>query len=127
MLGIELVSDTTGKLNTICVATSDDNLIPLYVLTQAYWTVVLDLGDWGLWGDCCCCVAACVLPGASRASLCTYPLVDCLVCKIFKRRMMNTQHWSRVGKFRVTSALVYGWWSCEDRCGEGYHVNSSLT
>ena len=48
MLGIELISDTFGKLNTIHVATSDDNLIPLYVLTQAYWTVVLDLGDWGL-------------------------------------------------------------------------------
>ena len=48
VLGIELISDTIGKLNTIYVATSDDNLIPLYVLTQAYWTVVLDLGDWGL-------------------------------------------------------------------------------
>ena len=47
MLEIELISDTTGKLDTIYVATSDDNLIPLYVLTQAYWTVVLDLGDWG--------------------------------------------------------------------------------
>ena len=46
MLGIEPISDTTGKLNTIHVATSDDNPIPLYVLTQAYWTVVLDLGDW---------------------------------------------------------------------------------
>ena len=45
MLGIELISDTIGKLNTIYVATSDDNLIPLYVLTQAYWTVVLDLGE----------------------------------------------------------------------------------
>ena len=40
-------NSTVGELNTICV-TSDDNLIPLYVLTQAYWTVVLDLGDWGL-------------------------------------------------------------------------------
>ena len=79
MLGIELISDTIGELNSIYVATSDDNLIALYVLTQAYWTVVLDLGDWGLWGDCCCCVAARVLPGASRASLCTYPLVDWLV------------------------------------------------
>ena len=47
MLGIEPVSDTIGKLNTIYVATSDDNLIPPYVLTQAYWTVVLDLGDCG--------------------------------------------------------------------------------
>ena len=46
MLGIELICDTIGKLNTIYVATSDDNLIPLYVLTQAYWTVVLDLGNW---------------------------------------------------------------------------------
>ena len=46
LLGIELISDTIGKLNTISVATSDDNLIPPYVLTQAYWTVVLDLGDW---------------------------------------------------------------------------------
>ena len=91
-LGIELISDTIGKLNTIYVATSDDNLIPLYVLTQAYWSVVLDLGDWGLWRDCCCCVAARVLPDVSRAPLCTYPLVDWLV---FKRRMMNTQHWSR--------------------------------
>ena len=43
------------------------------------------------------------------------------------RRMMNTQHWSRVGKFRVAAALVCGWWSCEDRCAEGYHVNSNLT
>ena len=127
VLGIEPISDTIGKLNTIYVATSDDNLIPLYVLTQAYWTIVLDLGDWVLWGDCCCRVAARVLPGVSRASLCTYPLVDWLVCRLFKRRMMNTQHWSRVGKFRVTEALVYGWWSCEDRCGEGYHVNSNLS
>ena len=46
MLGIEPISDTIGKLNTIYVATFDDNLIPLYVLTQANWTVVLDLGDW---------------------------------------------------------------------------------
>ena len=127
MLGIELIPDTIGKLNTISVATSDDNLIPLYVLTQACWTVVLDLGDWGLRGDCCGRVAARVLPGVSRASLCTYPLVDWLVYRVFKRRMMNTQHWSRVGKFRVSGALVYGWWSCEDRCGEGYHVNRSLT
>ena len=44
---IELISDTIGKLNTIYVATSDDNLFPLYVLTQAHWTVVLDLGDCG--------------------------------------------------------------------------------
>ena len=36
-----------GKLNTIHVATSDDNLIPLYVLTQAYGTVMLDLGGCG--------------------------------------------------------------------------------
>ena len=114
------VPDTIGKLNTIYVATSDDNLIPLSVLTAAYWTVVLDLSDWGLWGDCCGRVAARVLPG-------TYPLVDWLVCRVFKRRMMNTQHWSRVGKFRLTEALVYGRWSCEDRCGEGYLVNSNLS
>ena len=121
--GIELISGTIGKLNTLYVATSDDNLIPLYVLTQVLcWT----WGDWGLWGDCCCRVAARVLPGVSRASLCTYPLVDWLVCRVFKRRMMNTQHWSRMGRFRETEALVYGWWSCEDRCGEGYHVKSSL-
>ena len=67
-----------------------------------------------------------VLPGVFRASLCTYPLVGWLVCRLSKRRMMNTQHWSRVGKFRVAGALVYGWCSCEDRRGEGYHVNSSL-
>ena len=85
MLGIELISDTIGKLNTIYVATSDDNLIPH-----------------------------------------TYSHVDWLVCRVFKRCMMNTQHWSRVRKFRVTEALC-GWWSCEERCGEGYHVNSSLT
>ena len=127
VLGIELISDTIGKLNTIYVATSDDDLIPLYVLTQAYWTVVLDLGNRGLWGDCCCRVAARVLPGAPRASLCTYPLVDWLVYRVFKRRMMNTQHWSRVGKFRVTGALVNGGCSCQDRCGEGYQGNSSLT
>ena len=105
VLRIELISDTIGKLNTIDVATSDDNLIPLYVLTPAYWTVVLDLGDWGLRVDCCCRVAARVLPGVPRASLCTYPLVDWLVCRVFKRRVMNTHHWSRVGKFRVTEAL----------------------
>ena len=127
LLGIELIPVTIGKLNTIYVATSDDNLIPLCVLTQTYWTVVLDLGDWGLWRECCCHVAALVLPGVARASLCTYPFVDWLVCRVIKRRMMNTQHWSRVGKFRVTEALVYGWCSCEDRCGEGYHVNSFLT
>ena len=92
MLGSELISGSIGKLNTIYVATSDDNLIPLYVLTQAYWTVVLDLGYWGLCGDCCSRVAARVLPGVARASLCTYPLVDWLVCRVFKRRMMNTQH-----------------------------------
>ena len=126
VLRIELISDTIGKLNTIYVATSDDNLIPLYVLSQAYWTVVLDLGDWGLWGDCCGRVAARVLLGVSRASLCTYSHVDWLVCRVFKRCMMNTQHWSRVRKFRVTEALC-GWWNCEERCGEGYHVNSSLT
>ena len=50
MLGIEPISDTIGKLNTIYVATSDDILIPLYVLTQAYWTVVLDLGELGTVG-----------------------------------------------------------------------------
>ena len=50
MLGIELISDTIGKLNTIYGATSDDNLILLYVLTQAYWT---DLGDWRLLLSCC--------------------------------------------------------------------------
>ena len=91
MLGIELIFDTIGKLNTIYVATSDDNLIPLYLLTHAYWTVVLDLGGWGQWGDCCCRVVARVPPGASRASLCKYPLVDWLVCRVFKRRMLNTQ------------------------------------
>ena len=47
LLGIELISDTIGKLNTIYVATSDDSLILLYVLTQAYrcWTWVT--GDCG--------------------------------------------------------------------------------
>ena len=60
-------------------------------------------------GDCCCRVAARVLPGSSRASLCTYPLIDWLVYRVFKRRMMNTQHWSRVGKFRVTGANGE-WW-----------------
>ena len=54
MLGIELISGTIGKLNTIYVATSDDNLIPLYVLTQVCWTVVLDLGDWGRLLFSCC-------------------------------------------------------------------------
>ena len=83
VLGIELISDTIFKLNTTYVATSDDNFIPLCVLTQAHWTVVLDLGDWGLWGDCSCRVAARVLPGASRASLCTYPFVDWLVCRVY--------------------------------------------
>ena len=45
MLGIELISDTIGELNTIYVATSDYNFIPLYVLTPAYWTVELDLWE----------------------------------------------------------------------------------
>ena len=49
MLGIELTSDTIGKLNTIHVANSDDNLIPLYVLTKRIgplcWTWVT--GDCG--------------------------------------------------------------------------------
>ena len=66
---------------------------------------------------------SCCRTRASRRSLCTYPLVDWLVCRVFKRRMMNTQDWSRVGKFSVTEALLYGWWSGEDRCGEGYHVD----
>ena len=34
VLGIELISDTIGELNTIFVAISDE-----IVLTQAYWTV----------------------------------------------------------------------------------------
>ena len=119
VLGIEIISGTIGKLNTIYVATSDDNLNPLYVLAQAYWTVVLDLGDWGLWENCCCRVAARLLPDVSRASW--------WVCRVFKRRMVNTRHCSRVGKFKTTGTLLYGWWSCEDRSGEGYHVNSSLT
>ena len=127
MLGIEPISDTIGKLNTIYVATSDDILIPLYVLTQAYWTVVLDLGELGTVGRLVVVLPHACFRAFSRASLCAYPLVDWLVCRVFKRRMMNTQHWSRVGKFRVTEALVYGWWSCEDRCGEGYHVNSNLS
>ena len=36
-------------------------------------------------GDCgenCCRVAARVLPGISRGFLCTYPLVDWLVCRV---------------------------------------------
>ena len=45
---IELISDTIGNLNTIDVATSDDNLIPLHVSTHAHCTVVLDLRDWRL-------------------------------------------------------------------------------
>ena len=52
----------------------------------------------GDWGDCCGRVAARVLPGVFRASLCTHPLVVWLVCRVFKRRMMNTQHRSRVRK-----------------------------
>ena len=31
MLGIELIWDTIGKLNTMYVVTTDDNLIPLYL------------------------------------------------------------------------------------------------
>ena len=31
MLGIELISDTIGKLNTMYVVTTDDNLIALYL------------------------------------------------------------------------------------------------
>ena len=61
MLGIELTSDTIGKLNTIHVANSDDNLIPLYVLTKRIgplcWTWVT--GDCG---ETCCGVAARVFP-----------------------------------------------------------------
>ena len=56
-------NDTIGKLKIICVATSEDSFILLYLFTEAYWTVVLDVGDWELWGDCCCRVAACVHQG----------------------------------------------------------------
>ena len=53
---------------------------------------------------------------------CTYPLVDWLVC-----RVSNTQHWSRVGKFRVTGALVNG--GCSWRrvsCGRQSDIVSDL-
>ena len=57
MLGFEQISDTICKLKFVDVAVSDDNLIPLYVPTQQYWTIVLDSGDWGLMGEqllsCC--------------------------------------------------------------------------
>ena len=106
MLGFEQISDTNCKPNFVYVTVSDGNLIPLYVLTQQYWTIVLDLGDWGRRRNSCCRFAARVLPGVSHASLCTYQLVDWLVCKVIKRCMMNTQHWSRVGKFMVITELM---------------------
>ena len=84
MLGIELISDTIGKLNTIYVATSDDNLIPLYVLKRSgtlCWTWVT--------GDCGETVVV-VLPHVCFRAFLVLPCAE---------------------------ALVYGWWSCEDRCG----------
>ena len=40
MLESELIGDIIGKLNIICVVTTDDNLIPWYVFTLAYLTLV---------------------------------------------------------------------------------------
>ena len=109
MLGIKLIIATYVKLNVVHVVIPDENLILLNALTHAYWTVVLDVGDWGLWGDLCCRVAARVLPRASRASLCTYPLVNQLVCRVFLRRMMNTQHWSRAESSRTPKRILEQW------------------
>ena len=55
-------------------------------------------------------VAARVLPGVSRASLCTYPLVDWLVRRVFKRRMMNT---ALVKNGKVQSYRGSGVWLVE--------------
>ena len=47
MLGIELISVAIGKLNITFVVTSDDNLIPRYVLNLAYLTLVTEDYGWG--------------------------------------------------------------------------------
>ena len=44
--------------------------------------------------------------------------VECLVQQPRDKITGTMIPWLRVGKFRVTEALVYGWWCCEDRCGE---------
>ena len=40
VLESELIGDTIGKLNIICAVTTDDILIPWYVFTLAYLTLV---------------------------------------------------------------------------------------
>ena len=70
---------------------------------------MLDPGDWGLWVDRCSRVTARVLLGVSRASFCTYPLVKPLVCRVFLRHMMNTQHWSSVESSRLQERIQEQW------------------
>ena len=128
MLGIELISDTIGKLNTMYVVTTDDTLIPLYLLTHAYWTIVLDLGTVGgsLW--------LCCHPRASG-------LFSCFVVHVSSCQPVGVQGVSasydeptalvKCGKFKVTrentGALAYCWCSCEDRCRKECQVNSFQT
>ena len=98
MLGIELISATCGKLYIIDDETPDDNLIPLYVLTHVYLTMVS--GDWG-WDIV---VSPRVLP-------CARFLCDSVVA----------------ARENSGALLFHCRCICEDRCGEGFHVNSSWT
>ena len=90
---------------------------------------MLDMGDWGLWVDHCCCVAARVLPGVSHASLCTYLLVNTVGVQSVSASYDEYTALVKCEKFKVTrentGALAYCWSSCEDRCGVEYQVNSS--
>ena len=46
MLESELISDTIGKLNIIYVVTTDVNLIPWFVFTLVYLTLVISDCGW---------------------------------------------------------------------------------
>ena len=96
MLEHELIGDTIGKLNIIYVVTTDDNLIPWYVLTLAYLTLVTV--------DCRWDTVVLV-----RARFLVFLLV------LLSSVMLEPQE-------RI---LEHCWYTCEDRCGEGYHVNGS--
>ena len=85
-----------SERSTRCASVNEEpdsfvNNVPL--TTQAYWTVVLDLGDWGLWET-----VVVVLPHACFWAFLVLPCARILwlVCRVLKRRMMSTQHWSRV-------------------------------
>ena len=90
-------------------------------------TVVLDLGDWEL-----CETVVVVLPHACFRAFLVVPCARVLLLIGWYMQGIQASYDEQTalvksGKFRVTEALVHGWWSSEDRCGEDYHVNSSLT